>query len=318
VSNCGMGSSERDDAMRIGELSRRTGVSAHVLRSWERRYGLLSPERTPGGFRLYSEADERRIRAMQAHIAEGYSPSAAARLVARETADAPAVDTEPAPEQAAEAPLASGLAEEQQALRRALVGMDEVAATEQLDRIFGRYGLVTAVDDILIPYLVDLGDRWVRGESTISEEHFATFVIRGRLMSLARGWGSGHGPMALLACAPDEDHDLGLISFGLGLRHQGWRILMLGANTPIETVEASAAAMRPDLVVVTSTRRERLTTLTEGLRAIGARHRLLLGGGGADAALARKVGAEVGEGPPMRAAAALTPPSVVPSGDESG
>jgi DNA-binding transcriptional MerR regulator len=296
---------EGRDAMRIGELSRRTGVSAHVLRSWEHRYGLLSPERTPGGFRLYSEADEQRIRAMQARIAEGYAPSAAARLIARERADAPATDAEPGPQPS----TAGGLADEQRALRRALESMNEDAATERLDRILGRYGLATAVDDILMPYLADLGDRWARGESTISEEHFATFVIRGRLMSLARGWGSGFGPLALLACAPGDDHDLGLICFGLGLRQQGWRIVMLGANTPIETIAASAAAITPDLVVVTSTTRDRLTAVAEGLRSIGSRHRLLLGGAGADAALAREAGAEIGEGTPMRASAALPPPS---------
>ena len=56
--------------LRIGELSRRLGVSDHVLRAWENRYGLLQPVRSPGGFRLYSEADEWRIRRMQAYLAD--------------------------------------------------------------------------------------------------------------------------------------------------------------------------------------------------------------------------------------------------------
>src|SRR5829696_9445111 len=65
--------------LRIGELSRRLGVSDHVLRAWERRYGLLRPVRTAGGFRLYSEADLERVRRMQAHLAEGLSPAQAAQ-----------------------------------------------------------------------------------------------------------------------------------------------------------------------------------------------------------------------------------------------
>jgi transposase-like protein len=65
--------------LRIGELSRRVGVSDHLLRAWESRYGLLQPVRSPGGFRLYSEADESRIRQMQAYLAEGLSAAEAAR-----------------------------------------------------------------------------------------------------------------------------------------------------------------------------------------------------------------------------------------------
>ena len=70
--------------LRIGELSRRLGVSDHVLRAWERRYGLLHPVRSAGGFRLYSEADLRRVRRMQAHLAQGLSPAEAARAAITE------------------------------------------------------------------------------------------------------------------------------------------------------------------------------------------------------------------------------------------
>src|SRR5438046_10622850 len=65
--------------VRIGELGRRLGVSDHVLRAWERRYGLLRPVRTTGGFRLYSEADLDRVRRMQAYLAQGLSAAQAAR-----------------------------------------------------------------------------------------------------------------------------------------------------------------------------------------------------------------------------------------------
>ena len=67
--------------LRIGELSRRLGVSDHVLRAWESRYGLLQPVRSAGGFRLYSEADESRVRRMQTHLAHGLSAAEAARAV---------------------------------------------------------------------------------------------------------------------------------------------------------------------------------------------------------------------------------------------
>jgi DICT domain-containing protein len=68
--------------LRIGELSRRTGVSPELLRAWERRYGLLQPSRSAGGYRLYSAADEARIRRMQARLSEGLSAAEAAQLAA--------------------------------------------------------------------------------------------------------------------------------------------------------------------------------------------------------------------------------------------
>ena len=75
--------------LRCGELSRRLGVSDHVLRAWENRYGLLQPVRSPGGFRLYSEADERRIRRMQAYLADGLSAAEAARAALSGDASTP-------------------------------------------------------------------------------------------------------------------------------------------------------------------------------------------------------------------------------------
>ena len=81
--------------LRIGELSRRLGVTDHVLRAWESRYGLLQPVRSAGGFRLYSAADEGRIRQMQAYLAEGLSAAEAARTVLREDRNASAAQPRP-------------------------------------------------------------------------------------------------------------------------------------------------------------------------------------------------------------------------------
>src|ERR1700722_10286071 len=82
--------------LRIGELSRRLGVSDHVLRAWESRYGLLQPVRSAGGFRLYSEADESRVRRMQAHLARGLSAAEAARAVLGEDSGTRGDDGRPA------------------------------------------------------------------------------------------------------------------------------------------------------------------------------------------------------------------------------
>src|SRR4051794_41475820 len=79
---------QQDAYLRIGELSRRTGVPPELLRAWERRYALLDPHRTPGGFRLYSAKDVRRVEAMREHLARGVSAAQAAALAVRGAAPA--------------------------------------------------------------------------------------------------------------------------------------------------------------------------------------------------------------------------------------
>ena len=98
--------------------------------------------------------------------------------------------------------------------------------------------------------------------------HFASNVIRGRLLGIARGWGRGIGPRALLACAPGEQHELGLIAFGLALRAHGWRIEYLGADTPLETIDDVADSLEVDLVVVSAVAPERIGGLATELRLI--------------------------------------------------
>ena len=100
------------------------------------------------------------------------------------------------------------------------------------------------------PACVKVSVEWQQGTLAISQEHFASNLIRGRLLSLARLWGRGSGPLALLACAPGEQHDITLLSFGLLLRSYGWRILFLGADTPIATPTEAAETTRPALTVL--------------------------------------------------------------------
>jgi DNA-binding transcriptional MerR regulator len=262
--------------VRIGELARRTGVSADVLRAWERRYGVLDPQRSPGGFRLYGPADEERVRAMRRHLDRGLAAAEAAKLALAEGEWAP----QPEPGTGLDARLLD-----------ALLALDEGAAEAELDRLLAAFTVETVLRDAILPALHELGERWERGEATVAQEHFASGVVRGRLLGLARGWSSGAGPRALLACPPGELHDLGLLGFGLALRGRGWRVTSLGADTPIATLAEAAALLEPELVVVAALDRAPLAAAAEDLRALAARRRLALGGAGADAELAERVGA---------------------------
>ena len=288
--------------LRIGELSRRLGVSDHVLRAWERRYGLLRPVRSTGGFRLYSEADLDRVRRMQAHLSQGLSAAEAARA---------AIDEDrPAPTGGGTGDLADheGLAGAVEALTLSLDEFDEPAAHAVLDRLLSTLTVETVLRDVVLPYLHDLGERWQQGTVSVAQEHFATNVIRGRLASIGRGWGHGHGPRAVLACAPGELHDLALLAFGIVLNRNGWRIEYFGANTPIDDLIRMAGVKRPDLVVLAATRPERLDGLTEDLTRLARIAPLALAGAGANRAVADAIGADLLTDDPVTAAERMPPP----------
>ena len=151
----------------------------------------------------------------------------------------------------------------------------------------------------ILPYLADVGERWERGEASVAQEHFASNLIRGRLLAIARGWDRGSGPRALLACAPGELHDLPLIAFGLALADRGWRISFLGPDTPIESISDAGAVLHPEAVVIAATIGDGLEPVSRALRTIARTTRLYLAGRGVQPALAKRVGATMLAGDPV-------------------
>jgi MerR family transcriptional regulator, light-induced transcriptional regulator len=251
-----------ESRFRIGELSRRSGVSPDLLRAWERRYGLLSPTRSTGGLRLYSEDDLGRVQAMQQQLAAGLAAAEAAAAAG----------------QVSSANAGADLTQAREDLAEALLGFEDGRANAAFDSLLARFSLDTVLADVVLPYLHELGERWERGEVSVAQEHFASALLRGRLLGLARGWGQGLGPTALLACAPGEQHDLGLIAFGLALRARGWRILYLGPDTPLDSLADAARSAEPDAVVVSAVDPGALAAAGDYLAQLARDHHLAVGG----------------------------------------
>jgi MerR family transcriptional regulator, light-induced transcriptional regulator len=277
--------------LRIGELSRRTGVSPELLRAWERRYGLLRPTRSGGGLRLYRHDDLERVLRMQQHLADGLAAAEAAVLAAESerASDARAFDPDAV----------------RSDLSAALEAFDESAAQAVLDSALSATTLDSVLSELVLPYLRDLGDRWERGDVSVAQEHFASAVLRGRLLGLARGWSRGFGPTALLACLPGEQHDLGLIAFGLALRSRGFRIAYLGGDTPIESVVGAADVIEPAAVVLSAVDPAAFRGHGLELQALAAKHRTYVGGAGAGDADATAIGATHLSGGPVEEAERL-------------
>jgi DNA-binding transcriptional MerR regulator len=294
---------ETQTRLRIGELSKRSGVSTELLRAWERRYGLLQPTRSSGGLRLYTLEDLERVQRMRRYLAEGLAAAEAAALAVREAAPEtphPVLLPEPA----------------QRELAAALDSFDEPAAQGVIDDLLASATVDAFLTEIVLPYLHELGERWQRKEASVAQEHFASAVLRGRMLGLARGWGRGLGPLALLACPPGERHEFGLIAFGLALRGRGWRITYLGGDTPVDTLERAARSLDPALIVLSVTTDEPLRAVAPAVRRLARERQVAIGGDAAAQASGMRLGTLTLGGDPVSAAddvtervrsAALTP-----------
>jgi DNA-binding transcriptional MerR regulator len=275
-------------ALRIGEFARRVGVSPELLRAWEARYRLLQPVRSDGGFRLYTAQDADRVARMKRGLEEGLSAAEAARRAL------------------AQARPAEGLlAEAQDRLLSAVRSYDEAALHAVLDEALAAFALETVLRELILPALREVGAQWERGDLEIGQEHFASNLVRERLLGLGRFWGRGGGPLAILACPPGERHDIGLIAFGLLLRSHGWRILFLGADTPLSTLGQAVATTAPRLVVVASMDSSLLESEAGELRRLGRSAPLVLSGAGASEELCKRLRVERLDGDLVAAADAV-------------
>jgi DNA-binding transcriptional MerR regulator len=282
--------------VRVGELARRVGVAPETLRAWERRYGVLRPSRTSGGYRVYGSDDELRAQRMRELIESGLAAGEAAHAVTADDAWSPPPETPSEP--------AYGAASDQ--LLAALLSFDSATVQAAFDRVFAVRSMDAALREVVLPALREIGDRWARAEVTVAQEHFATEVITSRLRGLCREWDHGLGPRAILACPSGERHDIGLLCCGLALHRRGWRVTYLGADTPIDALATVVEAIDPSVVVIGAVQRHPLRLAAPALAELSERVTVAVGGVGASPELAEMAGARHLPGDPVTAAAALT------------
>ena len=212
-------------SLNIAALTQRTGVPSDTIRKWEHRYGVLSPERTSGGQRRYTEVDVARVEWLKARIHEGYRIGEAAALLGATT---------PVPK------TAGGL---QRAFVRAALASDVDTLGRLVDQSLALTSLDDALTKVLAPALVDVGERWAAGELSIAQEHLASATVRAALQKLLADARANVRGVAVLACAPDEQHEIGLMMLAVLLRSDGWQVAYLGAATPLDDALELAATI---------------------------------------------------------------------------
>lgn len=207
----------------IGTVSELTGVNSVTLRAWERRYGLINPERTPSGHRLYSESDIRLIEQVLEQLASGMPISSVARQV-----NAQEIPEEPDS-------IIDAWDEYRQSMIEAVSYFDETVLDSIYNEAMSLYPVDIVTNRLVVPLLQELGARWSAGhEGGIAEEHFFSVFMRNKLGArFHHRNANNNGPVLAAACLPGEYHEFGLLLFALSAHARGYRLILLGADMPL-------------------------------------------------------------------------------------
>ncbi len=225
----------------IQEVETQTHVPAATLRQWERRYDFPQPERSENGYRLYSHKDIQSIEAMKGYIENGMPSSRAAKLVQHHM-----LAVQPAHSDSLEGFY--------QQLTQAFLNLDEAKANEVLSKAHALHSSHDVLIKVIQKSIVELGERWHAGKLDISTEHFASNYIQARLRTLLSSQPeNSKGKTILISCAPLDQHELGALILAAMLKQTAYRVVYLGANTPLQELRAVCERLKPSAVLVSVT-----------------------------------------------------------------
>lgn len=236
-----------------------TGVNAVTLRAWERRYGLFKPARTAKGHRLYTHEHVELIRRVLTLIERGVPIGQAQQALA-------GAGLEP---KAAAEPDAGPWRAWRERMAAAVTRFDEDALDEVCDEALALHPIERVTRLLFIPLLADLGERWEKVAGGVAEEHFFAVYLRNSIGARFHHRHRIHaGPRLLAACAPDEQHEIGLLLFSLAAHEAGLRVVALGANMPLDQLAGAAKRTACSAIVLSSSVEPRPEVLGRDLPAL--------------------------------------------------
>jgi DNA-binding transcriptional MerR regulator/methylmalonyl-CoA mutase cobalamin-binding subunit len=282
----------------IKAVSRRTGLSAHVIRIWEKRYGAVAPARTGTNRRLYSEAQIERLGLLRDITRAGNSIGLVAKLGTEElrqlAAKASADHGHATPGRTHEVGATPLLNE----CLAAVKTLDAARLEEALKGAATALGAQGLLQRVVAPLAQSIGELWRDGTITAGHEHFASAVIRIFLGQAAKPFaGVENAPVLVVATPSGQLHELGALLVGAAAANLGWHVTYLGASLPAAEIAGAARQNRARAVALSLVYPEddsRLEGELARLRELLPPETVLLAGGRAMPAYRdalRKVGA---------------------------
>ena len=238
----------------ISAVAERTGLSTHVIRAWERRYGAVTPDRSDGNQRLYSEIDVRRLRLLRRAVAGGHSLQEIAGRDAEHLARLVGGDVEPSKSLPDQDLPPDAIAHYFGRAVHAVQTLDPAALDAALSQASVVLDRATLVEELMMPLLERVGTLWAEGKLAIAHEHAATAIIRAFLSNLTKSYDVPFGAPAIVVGTPaGQTHELGALFCAVLAATRRWRVFYLGADMPaVEIADAArqAAARAVALSVV--------------------------------------------------------------------
>ena len=267
----------------IKQASRLTGVPVASLRAWERRYGIVVPQRNESGYRLYGEQDLLALSTMRDLVEGGWAPAEAADAVINGTV--PVVTESTISRDIVVNAGPPNAVTYMQRFLSAAAQMDVAGIEESLDGGFALGSFEHVVDSWLFPTLEALGEGWLRGEIDVAGEHAASYAVHRRLSAAFDAAGSrSRGVSVVVGLPSGSQHDLGALAFATAIRRRGMDVLYLGANVPLSSWEAAVCsrdAKAAVLSVVTPEDRPSAIAVAERLLGQSPGPMVCVGGAGA-------------------------------------
>ena len=254
----------------IKNVFTQTGIRPVTLRAWERRYEILNPHRSDNRYRLYSERDVAILRWIKSRVDNNTPISSAVqelRTMLKTGIFPEAIPTAPTILPARRDTPPSQYARQ---LYQALIAHDESRASDLLREAQALFDLNTICVNVITPALADIGNDWYNGKVRITTEHFASALIRGKLLTLLQAYPTKRSAAYLLVgCAPTEQHEISSLMFAVMLRAAGYRVEYLGPDIPIDDLVEYAAEEHPDMVILTATMEESALELKRAQEKLG-------------------------------------------------
>ena len=242
------------DGHPIRVVARRTGLTPHVIRVWEKRYQAVVPERTPTNRRLYSDEDIERLQLLRKATLLGRSIGQVAGISTDDLRSLIREDeSDVAPPMGGPRPGLNGYSSDTY-LKDALHATEDLDA-EELQAVLGRASVSLSqpvlIEEMLVPLMHQIGDSWQSGQVRVAHEHLATAVIRSFMGSLETAFDVPESaPRIVLSTPAGQLHEVGALIAAATASSEGWRAVYLGPNLPAEEIAAAAQQSRAAAVAL--------------------------------------------------------------------
>jgi DNA-binding transcriptional MerR regulator len=213
----------------IKDLENFSGIKSHTIRMWEKRYGLLEPERTDTNIRYYSTESLQKLLNVTLLNRHGYKISKIAT-----------VPEEQIPELVREiTSVKNAPVHAINAFKIAMMNFDQALFFETYDELLAEKPLHEVFYDVVIPFLEHIGFLWQTGSITPAHEHFISYLIRQKLLILSERE-QRKSPVTdrtfVLFLPQGELHELGLMYIHYEVLRNGHRSVYLGEDVPLENL----------------------------------------------------------------------------------